>query len=144
VAELIELSTRQRQILDMVVLGASNEEIGDVLYLSVDTVKTHLRQLREKIKDVEVNERVQLAVWAVRTGHYRLQPCERDWHLTAKEVAVLQAVADYGTNVSAADVLYLSPLTVKSHLARIARKMGTGRRVCMVVRAIQAGQVKAR
>jgi len=37
------LSSRQRQILDMVVEGMSNAEIGKRLYLSESTIKQHLR-----------------------------------------------------------------------------------------------------
>ena len=38
--------------------------------------------------------------------------------------------------------LHLSALTVKSHLARIARKLGTGDRAEMVAVALRAGVIK--
>jgi DNA-binding NarL/FixJ family response regulator len=41
--DLRELSTRQLQILGMVVNGMSNAEIGKRLYLSESTIKQHLR-----------------------------------------------------------------------------------------------------
>ena len=50
-----------------------------------------------------------------------------------REVEVLQLVADGRSNKDIGEVLGLSALTVKSHLARIARKLGTGDRAEMVV-----------
>ncbi len=42
-ADLDALSARQREILELVVEGLSNAEIGRRLYLSVSTIKQHLR-----------------------------------------------------------------------------------------------------
>jgi DNA-binding CsgD family transcriptional regulator len=61
--------------------------------------------------------------------------------LSAREVEVLQAVADGHTNNEIGDLLGLSGLTVKSHLARIGRKTGTGDRAEMVAMAMRAGLV---
>jgi DNA-binding NarL/FixJ family response regulator len=59
--------------------------------------------------------------------------------LSAREVQVLQAVADGHTNNEIGELLGLSGLTVKSHLARIGRKAGTGDRAEMVARGLRAG-----
>ena len=48
--------------------------------------------------------------------------------LSAREIQVLQLVADGKSNKDIGTALGLSALTVKSHLARIARKLGTGDR----------------
>ena len=61
--------------------------------------------------------------------------------LSAREVEVLQLVADGRSNKEIGEALGLSALTVKSHLARIARKLGTGDRAEMVVVAMRAGVV---
>ena len=61
--------------------------------------------------------------------------------LSAREVEVLQLVGDGRSNKEIGEVLGLSALTVKSHLARIARKLGTGDRAEMVVVAMRAGVV---
>lgn len=61
--------------------------------------------------------------------------------LSGREVEVLQLVADGRSNKEIGEVLGLSALTVKSHLARIARKLGTGDRAEMVVVAMRAGVV---
>lgn len=65
-------------------------------------------------------------------------PCE----LSAREVQVLQYVADGHSNHEIGAGLGLSALTVKSHLSRIGRKLGTGDRARMVVLAMRAGVVR--
>lgn len=59
--------------------------------------------------------------------------------LSAREVEVLQAVADGLSNGEVGGQLGVSGLTVKSHLARIGRKTGTGDRAAMVALAMRAG-----
>ena len=61
--------------------------------------------------------------------------------LSGREVEVLQLVGDGRSNKEIGESLGLSALTVKSHLARIARKLGTGDRAEMVVVAMRAGVV---
>lgn len=61
--------------------------------------------------------------------------------LSGREVEVLQLVGDGRSNKEIGEALGLSALTVKSHLARIARKLGTGDRAEMVVVAMRAGVV---
>jgi DNA-binding NarL/FixJ family response regulator len=61
--------------------------------------------------------------------------------LSAREIEVLRLVADGRSNKDVGDSLGLSALTVKSHLARIARKLGTGDRAQMVAIAMRAGVV---
>ncbi|WP_255347151.1 LuxR C-terminal-related transcriptional regulator [Cellulomonas sp. KRMCY2] len=57
--------------------------------------------------------------------------------LTARELGVLRLVADGRSNRQIGEHLDLSALTVKSHLARISRKVGTGDRAEMVAYAIR-------
>ena len=62
--------------------------------------------------------------------------------LSAREVEVLRLVSDGQSNKQIGDELGLSALTVKSHLARIARKLGTGDRAEMVALAMRAGVIR--
>ena len=59
--------------------------------------------------------------------------------LSARELEILQQVAQGHTNREIADALYLSPLTVKTHVSRILTKLGARDRVQLVVIAYQAG-----
>lgn len=61
--------------------------------------------------------------------------------LSAREVEVLSLVAEGRSNRDIGADLGLSALTVKSHLARISRKLGTGDRAEMVVIALRAGVI---
>ena len=44
-----ELSTREAEVLDLICQGMSNLEIADQLYVSVNSVKTYVRQIYQKI-----------------------------------------------------------------------------------------------
>ncbi|MDH4206893.1 MAG: response regulator transcription factor, partial [Desulfobacteraceae bacterium] len=57
------LTERQIEILAMVSVGATNEEIADKLYISPNTVKTHLYNIFRKIN---VPNRVQASLWAAK------------------------------------------------------------------------------
>ena len=59
------LSSRELEILELIVAGNSNPEIAQQLYLSLSTVKTHIRSIMNKLT---VNDRVQAAVVALRSG----------------------------------------------------------------------------
>ncbi len=58
--------------------------------------------------------------------------------LSEREIEVLRRVADGRSNREIGTELGLSALTVKSHLARISRKLGTGDRAQLVAISIRA------
>lgn len=62
--------------------------------------------------------------------------------LTSRELEVLSLVADGRSNKWIAEQLSLSALTVKSHLSRISRKLGTGDRSHQVAIAMRAGMLR--
>lgn len=59
------LSARERQVLEGVVRGLSNSEIAADLMVSVDTVKTHVRNVLLKLR---VSNRIQAVVTGLRLG----------------------------------------------------------------------------
>jgi DNA-binding NarL/FixJ family response regulator len=61
--------------------------------------------------------------------------------LSARERDILRLVADGHTNKEIGELVDLSALTVKSHLARIARKLGTGDRAHMVALGLRSGVI---
>jgi DNA-binding NarL/FixJ family response regulator len=61
--------------------------------------------------------------------------------LSPRELEVLALVARGSNNREIADALYLSPLTVKTHVSRILMKLRARDRVQLVVIAYQAGLV---
>ena len=62
--------------------------------------------------------------------------------LSGREIEVLRLVSDGRSNKQIGEDLGLSALTVKSHLARIARKLGTGDRAEMVAMAMRGGVIR--
>jgi DNA-binding NarL/FixJ family response regulator len=61
----VSLSDREREVLRLVVDGASNDEIGARLGISSRTVESHLRRLFERLG---VASRTELAARAIREG----------------------------------------------------------------------------
>jgi DNA-binding NarL/FixJ family response regulator len=66
------LSERESQVLVLVAEGLTNKEIAAVLFLSVETVKTHLRQILSKLG---LRNRVEATAYVLRSGAFaRYQP----------------------------------------------------------------------
>jgi DNA-binding NarL/FixJ family response regulator len=61
----IALSPRELEILNLLVEGRTNPEIAQRLYISLSTVKAHIRSIMNKLA---VDDRVQAAVVALRSG----------------------------------------------------------------------------
>lgn len=59
------LTKRELEVLKQVVDGRTNQEIADGLFISIETVKTHMRHIMEKLR---VTDRTQAAVKAMKEG----------------------------------------------------------------------------
>ena len=69
-AQREDLTTREREVLQLLVRGRSNKEIGAQLYISDETVKSHLKTLFAKLN---VRDRTDAAISAVRQGIVHLE-----------------------------------------------------------------------
>jgi DNA-binding NarL/FixJ family response regulator len=65
VLETYPLTERELEILELIVAGCSNAEIAEKLYITVGTVKTHVRNILNKLC---ADDRTQAAVRALRSG----------------------------------------------------------------------------
>jgi len=61
----VPLTPRETQVLRLIAMGLSNQEIADALEISVETVKEHVQNLLRKLA---LGDRTQAAVWALRHG----------------------------------------------------------------------------
>ena len=62
------LGPREHEVLGLVAEGATNKDIAAALFISENTVKTHLRNIMEKL---HVERRTQAAAYAIRAGLVR-------------------------------------------------------------------------
>lgn len=58
-----ELSLREKEILLMLAAGATNKDIAEKLFLSLNTIKSHIYNIYKKI---DVPNRLQASLWAAR------------------------------------------------------------------------------
>ena len=59
------LSTREREIVTMVVQGYRNKEMADKIFRSEQTVKNHLYNIFQKLG---ISDRLELALYAIHKG----------------------------------------------------------------------------
>ena len=63
--EAYPLTERELEVLELIVAGCSNAAIAEKLYITVGTVKTHVRNILNKLC---ADDRTQAAVRALRAG----------------------------------------------------------------------------
>jgi DNA-binding NarL/FixJ family response regulator len=68
--ELDELSDREREVFRLMAQGLSNGEIGQELFISETTVKTHVTHILQKLN---LRDRVQAVVLAYQTGIFEAE-----------------------------------------------------------------------
>lgn len=65
-----QLSAREREVLSLITEGLGNQEIAGRLFLSIETVKSHVRHVMEKLR---VSSRTEAAVKGVQLGLVTLE-----------------------------------------------------------------------
>ncbi|MDR1606424.1 MAG: response regulator transcription factor [Streptococcaceae bacterium] len=58
-----DLTAREREVLQEIAKGLSNQEIAAALYISLKTVKTHVSNILSKL---QVDDRTQAAIYAIK------------------------------------------------------------------------------
>ena len=60
-----DLTEREREVINLVAKGRSNQEIANELVISEKTVKTHVSNILGKL---QLEDRTQLAIYAIKKG----------------------------------------------------------------------------
>ncbi|MCJ0583267.1 response regulator transcription factor [Enterococcus cecorum] len=60
-----ELTNREHEVLDLIAQGKSNQEIAEILFITLKTVKTHVSNILAKLG---VEDRTQAAIYAFKHG----------------------------------------------------------------------------
>ena len=63
--EAVRMTAREREVIDLIAEGLSNKEIATRLTIATDTVKSHVRNVMEKLM---LHTRLQIAAYAHREG----------------------------------------------------------------------------
>lgn len=156
------LTVRERQVLDLVVAGATDKQVSETLDLSVSTVATHRSRAIEKVGLGSLALTTQLAwaarledtcscvpteVWAERAarGEFRVIRLPRlasrlPKSLSEAERAVAGWLTDGLSNREIADARKVSERTVANQIRSIFYKIGVGRRADLVVRLCRCDQ----
>ena len=62
------LSPREQEVVRLLATGASNDDIAQKLFLSANTVKTHVKAVLAKLG---LPDRVHVVIWAYENGVQR-------------------------------------------------------------------------
>lgn len=100
------LTEREVEVLRLVARGLSNQEIGDELFVSPATAKTHVSRLLMKLA---ARDRAQLIVIAYETGWSRPDPALAD------RVAFVEQVADMAYRMTDFDQALRDRAVVRCH-----------------------------
>jgi DNA-binding NarL/FixJ family response regulator len=122
----VKVSPREQQVLNSLVQGCSNKEIGDQLHISLRTVKQHLRMLFLRAGIHEGAKRVKLARYAHETENAVMTICGG---LTATEYRISILVWEGLTNREIGKIVGTSEQVIKNHLRGTYDKLGVWSRL---------------
>lgn len=134
------MTARERQVLRLVVDGQTNREIARSLVVTQETVNTYVKRLYKK---TGTHSRAELIGRLFREKRVPVQgggSCSI--LLSMRELQVVSQLSQGRSNAEIGEALGIEEATVKSHLSRIARKLGTGRRGGMVTAAYRGGVLR--
>jgi DNA-binding CsgD family transcriptional regulator len=138
-----DLIAREADVLALLVQGKSNAMIGRMLFIAPGTVRKHLERVYAKLGVANRTEAAGRAfeVAGPAPSDRPAVPVAADWlaqlGLTPRELDVLPWVARGKTNAEIADLLYISPETVRRHTHSVFAKLGVHTRTAAVARTFR-------
>jgi DNA-binding NarL/FixJ family response regulator len=122
----VKVTLREQQVLNLLVQGCSNREIGGQLSISLRTVKQHLRLLFLRVGIRDGAKRVKLARYAREDESAVVTLCKG---LTPKEIQISILVWEGLTNREIGKIVGTSAPGVKTHLQSAFDKLGVWTRL---------------
>jgi DNA-binding CsgD family transcriptional regulator len=135
------ITEREREVITERSFGHNNKEVGRELYVSEDTVKTHLRRVNARLGAHEFTEAFAKYVILGVIACERQSPLGRG--LAPREREVLVGVTVGKTNLEIGKELGVSEDTIKTHVRRILAKTDAKNRGHAARRAFEIGLVVA-
>jgi DNA-binding NarL/FixJ family response regulator len=65
VLQSVRMTPREREVINLIAEGLSNKEIASTLHIATHTVKSHVRNIMEKLT---LHTRLQIAAYAYKAG----------------------------------------------------------------------------
>ena len=122
----VKVSPRDRQVLNLLVQGCSNKEIGDQLNISPSTVKQHLRMLFVRAGIFDGRKRVKLAR-SVHEGDSAVVTACAGLNIMESQISIL--VWKGLTNREIGKIVGTSEQMIKNHLRSAFDKLGVWSRL---------------
>jgi len=122
----VKVTHREQQVLNLLVLGFSNREIGGELNISLRTVKQHLRTLFLRTGIREGGKRLKLARCAHEGESAVMTPCEG---LNPRESQISILVWEGLTNREIGKTIGTSEQVIKNDLRSVFDKLGVWSRL---------------
>ena len=122
----VKVSPREQQILNLLVQGCSNKEIGGQLNIGLHTVKQHLRMLFVRAGIREGDKRVKLARYAREDEDAVMTPCKS---LSPRESQISILVWEGLTNREIGKIVGTSEQVIKNRLRSAFDKLGVWTRL---------------
>ncbi len=122
----IKVTPREQQVLNLLMQGCSNREIGGELSISPRTVKQHLHTLFLRAGIHDGSKRVKLARYVHDDESTVMRPCEG---LNPEENQISVLVWGGLTNREIGEIVGTSEQVVKNHLRSVFDKLGVWNRL---------------
>jgi DNA-binding NarL/FixJ family response regulator len=122
----VKVSPREQQVLNLLVQGRSNKEIGGQLNIALHTVKQHLRMMFLRAGIREGGKRVKLARHAREDEDAVTTRCE---DLSPRENQISILVWEGLTNREIGKIIGTSEQVIKNHLRSAFDKLGVWTRL---------------
>ncbi len=133
-SDLIHLSSRQQEVLNLAALGLSVKEIGDKMYIAQGTAKAHNIAI---LCAFGVGRRLEVVIKGVTTGNVDLEESTKDLNtrnilkLSKSEKRVLDTMTqNKGENSRSekiAPILGVTKNTIRMHFQSIVKKLEINR-----------------